>query len=176
MSCSNRGRLRTPWQAVLVIAALLGPGVAACTLSPVYAPTSGGRSVPLELAAIGIELPSGRVEQEVRNRLIFAFGNNAGVAERYKLRLTVSVTDNLVGVTRLAVSPSYSVDVAVAYELTEIATGTILTRGVARGTASYDRSNQGFANVRARIDAEDRGATVAADEIRLRIAAALSQR
>jgi LPS-assembly lipoprotein len=51
----------------------------------------------------------------------------------------------------------------------------VLTRGVAHGVASYDRSNQGFANERGRIEAENRGATSAADEIRLRIAAILSE-
>jgi len=51
----------------------------------------------------------------------------------------------------------------------------VIATGTARGSASYDRMNQVFANVRARIDAENRAAVAAADNIRLRVAAAVAR-
>lgn len=115
------------------------------------------------------------MEQEIRNRLLFSFNGGAEPAAqpRYDLHLTANVSEAPVGTTRINVAPSYSLAVAASYELTDIASQRIVTRGVARGVAAYDRSNQAFANTRARRDAEDRAAASAADEIRLRISAAL---
>ena len=59
--------------------------------------------------------------------------------------------------------------------MTKIGSNQILVRNTSRGTASYDRVNQDFANVRARIDAENRAAAVAADDIRLHLAAAVAR-
>lgn len=157
--------------------------MAGCTISPVYGPTAGGRIPTAELAAITISSPPtplndpivSRVEQEVRNDLVFAFtGGAAASPPRYTLRLNTIVNETLLGVTRIETAPSYSVHVAVSYELAEIKSGRIVARGVATGVASYDRFNQAFANTRARRDAEDRAASSAADDIRLRLAAALS--
>ena len=47
--------------------------------------------------------------------------------------------------------------------------------GASRGQATYDRTNQAFANVRARRDAEDRASAVVANDMRLRIATAATQ-
>lgn len=173
MSSSDRSGVRLGIAALVAAAAI---GLAGCTIAPVYGTGPTGRSITPELAAISIETPSGRVEQVVRNTLLFAFtGGGAAASPRYNLRLNVSTSETLVGVTRVAVSPSYSVDVAIAYELSDLRTRTVLTRGVARGVASYDRSNQGFANERAKREAEDRAAVSGADEIRLRIASDLAR-
>lgn len=162
--------------ALNLVALAIGLMLSGCTLTPLYAPSASGPLVAPQLASIGIEAANGRVEQEVRNQLFFAFtGGGPAAQARYLLRLTVSISENLVGVTRLRVSPSYSLDVAVSYDLSELSSNTILTRGVVHGVAAYDRSNQGFANARAKRDAEDRAAASAADEIRLRIAAALAR-
>ncbi len=154
---------------LLVLAAF----VAGCV--PVYNTTAPSGSVPARLAAIAIEPPAGAIEQEVRNRLIFAFTGGGNPAPPiYTMRLSTAVSETLLGVTPIATAPSYSINVSVSYELTEIATGRIVTRGVARGAAAFDRSNQIFANTRAREDAELRAAGAAADDIRIRIAAALA--
>jgi LPS-assembly lipoprotein len=174
MSWSDRTRRRLGIAAAAVV---IGVSLGGCTFAPVYGTNPAtGRSIMPELAAITIETPSGRVEQVVRNALLFAFtGGGPAASPRYNLRLSVSTAETLVGVTRIAVAPSYSVDVAVAYEFSDLRTRTVITRGVARGVASYDRSNQGFANERAKREAEDRAAASAADEIRLRIAADLAR-
>jgi LPS-assembly lipoprotein len=51
----------------------------------------------------------------------------------------------------------------------------VIYSGSASGTAVYDRTLQSFANLRAGRDAEIRVARTLADEIELRVAAALTQ-
>jgi LPS-assembly lipoprotein len=152
---------------------MVGLALAACM--PVYGTSPVAGPVPARLAAIAIDPPANEIEQEVRNNLIFAFTGGGNPAPPiYNLRLSTNVSETLLGVTPIQTAPSYSINVAVAYELSDIATGRIVVRGVARGVASYDRSNQIFANTRARTDAELRAAGAAADDIRIRVAAALA--
>jgi LPS-assembly lipoprotein len=62
------------------------------------------------------------------------------------------------------------------YRLLPIAGGAPAASGVAFVTASYDRTSQRFANLRAARDAEIRSARSLADQIRTRLAADLSRR
>jgi LPS-assembly lipoprotein len=160
------------WAAAPLAVAL---ALSACNVSPLYGPTLEGRPLAVDLAAVSIQAPDGRVEQVITNKLIFDFtgGAESTVAPRYDLRVTANVSEAPIGTTRISVAPSYSVAVAASYELTDVASQRIVARGVARGVSAYDRSNQAFANTRARRDAEDRAATSAAEDIRLRVSAAL---
>jgi LPS-assembly lipoprotein len=149
--------------------------LSACNVSPLYGPTLEGRPLAADLAAIAIQTPATRVEQVITNKLTFDFtgGAQSAVAPRYDLRVSANVSEAPIGTTQISVAPSYSIAVAAAWELTDVGTQRIVARGVARGTSAYDRSNQAFANTRARRYAEDRAATSAAEEIRLRFSAAL---
>jgi LPS-assembly lipoprotein len=160
------------WAAAPLAVAL---ALSACNVSPLYGPTLEGRPLATDLAAIAVQPPESRVEQVITNKLIFDFsgGAQSAVAPRYDLRVTATVAETPIGTTRISVAPSYSLAVVAAYELTDAASQQIVARGVARGLSAYDRSNQAFANTRARRDAEDRAATSAAEEIRLRVSAAL---
>ena len=88
--------------------------------------------------------------------------------------MRVTSADARLGFERDETAPAYSVTVTVAYQLKEIATGKVILRSINRGVASYDRSNQAFANQRAQIDAQNRAAQSVADDIQLRLAAALA--
>jgi LPS-assembly lipoprotein len=162
----------------IIRATTLAVGIAAlsaCTISPVYGPTPGGEALAAAFAAIEVAPAQDRITQVVRNALLFDFTQGGEPASpRYSLSLSVNVAEAPLTVTDIETAAAYSVEVAVAYELSELDTAEIVTRGVARAEASYNRSNQGFANVRARRDAEDRAAAAAAEDIRIRIAAALA--
>lgn len=168
MSSSDRGRraiLMAPLAAALGLAALT-----ACTVQPLYAPTAAGTSVSRDLSGIVIDEVGDRVAQQVRNKLIFTLGaNNPAVAPTYRMTLTVSSVVNALGVTPVETAPAYSVTVSATYEVTALATGDIVVRGTARGTASFDRVTQIYANTRAQLDAENRAAGLAADKIRVRL-------
>ncbi|WEK51044.1 MAG: LPS assembly lipoprotein LptE [Candidatus Kaistia colombiensis] len=158
-----------------LVALALGVLAAGCTVQPIYMTIANGPNVAADLSAISVEDVSDRVGQEVRNNLIFGFtGGGASAPPRYELTMRVTSADARLGFERDETAPAYSVTVTVAYQLKEIATGKVILRSINRGVASYDRSNQAFANQRAQIDAQNRAAQSVADDIQLRLAAALA--
>jgi LPS-assembly lipoprotein len=168
----NRGRGRQSGAAaIMAFAAVLF--LSACTVQPVYGPAPGGAAVSQTLRSIAIEPVDTRVGQVVRNRLLFFFtGGDAPVDPQYHMTLRVTSTETALGITREGTAPVYSVTVTASYTLYKIGSDEIVLRETARGTASYDRYSQNFANIRALRDAENRAAEVAASEIRLRVATA----
>lgn len=154
--------------------------LAGCTVHPVYMPvetaTKDGLKSNVDLSAITVSAATTRVGQEVRNNLLFAFtGGKAAPPPRYVLNIDVANSEERLGFAKDETAPAYQVSVQVKYELRTIADDRLLGRSVSTGLATYNRSNQNFANVRARIDAENRAAESVADEIRLRIALAIAK-
>ena len=157
---------------VRAVALLSTVGLAACTVTPLYSAGPEGASVRTELAAIAV-LPAGdRLTQIVRNELVFVFGTDQTPRDSiYELSLSASsgegpnVPAANVALVRLSVT--------VRYALIEVESGDVVTSGTASADTSYHLSNQGFANLRAREDAEARAARAAADKIRLEVATAL---
>jgi LPS-assembly lipoprotein len=187
MSSSDRGQDLTRASATVrrwasgvrggLAALALGLLASACTVQPVYMPIAQGPQVAADLSAISIQDVNDRVGQQVRNNLIFGFtGGGTAASPRYDLALRVTSREARLGFERDETAPAYSVTVTVTYELKEISSGKVILRSLNRGVASYDRSNQAFANQRARIDAEDRAAQSVAEDIQLRLAAALATR
>jgi LPS-assembly lipoprotein len=168
--CRKPRRQLGPAALLAVVASLW---LSACTVQPVYGSKPGGESVERTLRSIAIESVDSRVAQEVRNKLIFYLTGGGEVADPlYRMRLRVASSETALGINREGSAPVYSVSVTVSYSLTKIGSDDIILRETARGTASYDRSNQNFANIRAKLDAENRAAAQAADEVRIRVAAA----
>ena len=170
MSLSDRpGRLR-----VLAIVCALAV-LAGCNVRPLYGTVGprAGAAASEDLAAIDIEQASDRVEQVLRNELVYMFqrGGNAAPA-RYHLRMIVDVTKSSVAVEELSDVPAaYLMQMTTSFALTEIGSGRTLLTGSSFANASYDFSNQRFSNQRAAREAEDRAAKVVADDIHTRIAA-----
>ena len=176
MSSSERGwcaRLsgRLPPPTIALAAALM---LAACTIQPLYGPAPSGKAVPDTLAALDIVPVTTRVAQEVRNQLVADLGAGAATPV-YKLSLAVASSDGALGVAAVEAAPVYTVTVSATFEVRSVATGDLVLRGTSRGTASYDQVSQLYANARARIDAENRAAVLAADDIRIRLSAAAAQ-
>lgn len=161
--------LKSPVLAIFALAVLL----AACNIRPVYGPNSGyGVSdVAEELSAIAIDKAPDRVSQELRNRLIFTFNHGRSVAQkRYQLAFSLAESDDAIAIEERSGAPaSYRLTVTVKYRLIDTQTNTPMTAGTIRASASYDRSSQSFANIRARRDAENRAAVSAADDITARL-------
>ncbi len=150
--------------------------LSACTVQPLYAPSPSGAAVTTKFAEVTIDPVDTRVAQVVRNKLIFDLDGGADpTTPLYRMTLIVTSAESALGVTPIETAPAYSLTVSATYEVTSLATGQIVLRGTSRGTASFDRITQEYANTRARIDAEDRAATQAADDIRIRLAAAAAK-
>lgn len=168
MSSSDRpGRLR----ALLVVAALTL--LAGCNIRPLYGTVGASAPAQEELAAIDIEPAKTRVEQVLRNELIFMFQRGGEAAPtRYRLKMILNQSESAVAVEELADVPAaYLLQITASFVLTDAATGQTLLTGSTFANASYDFSSQRFANLRAAEDAEDRAAKTIADDIRTRIAA-----
>jgi LPS-assembly lipoprotein len=175
MSSLDRVRPNRLRAALFVLAAA---SLAACTVQPVYAPqySLGATGKSDSLTKVAIDPVNDRVAQVVRNKLMFGLNGGPTVADPvYRLRLVTSEIEVPLGVSNIEAAPTYSITVAVTYELTRVGGSQILLRSTSRGSASYDRVNSAFANTRAKIDAENRAAGVVADDIRLRIAAAAAR-
>jgi LPS-assembly lipoprotein len=176
---SSFDRAARHWRgAARVVAFALAAGlVSACTIQPVYAPVAGAGSTAAALRGIAIDPVNDRVSQVVRNRLLFGLaGGTNNTQPVYQMHLVVTDSEAALGIGATGASPTNSVTVGVTYEVTRIGTkDVVVARNTVRASASYALVNQSFANTRAKIDAENRAATSAADEIRIRVAAALAK-
>ncbi|WP_421725635.1 LPS assembly lipoprotein LptE [Bauldia sp.] len=176
MSSSDRGYRISRRAGIRGLAAALVAGMlGACTVQPLYGPAAGGGTVQSTLTRIAIAPVKDRVSQQVRNNVLFQLTGGKTVGDPlYRMKLTVTSREVGLGITNIDSSPVFSVRLAATYEVTNIASGEQLVRGTARTSASYNRSNQAFANTRAKIDAENRAAAEAAREISTRVAAAVA--
>lgn len=182
---------KAPWRRAgrIAVAVLVAAAVAGCQVRPLYstAPTITGTDVAVDLSSIAIKPARSRYSQEVRNHLIFLFGNGTGepATPRYTLDLTVTKLKETAAVVQIADEnePSAAnITLTGDYILTdnqipsgEKVTNVVLT-GTRRITASYDVPRQEFAAVRAERDADNRAARELAELLRLAIAQDLSVR
>jgi LPS-assembly lipoprotein len=152
------------------LASLLALALNGC-IHPLY----GTNGVDAQLAQIEVAPIPDRVGHYLAEELKFETnGSGASPVPRYKL--TITTTESLGGLIvnlHSLTSDAAALTLTANYSLVEIEGGKEVTNGKASATASYDRSQQRFANVRAARDAEIRAATVLADQIRTRIGIAL---
>lgn len=161
-----------------VVAAVLSLASGGC-LRPLYGPTASGQPLAAAMAAVDVEPVQSAAGQErlghyLRSELTFNLdGSGQPSPKRYRLAMTASErvqTPIVNSVTGRA--DSATVMVAVVYKLTAV-DGRTVAEGTAQSSASYDRTSQRFASVRAARDAEIRLARVLADQIRTRLSTAL---
>ncbi|ANL30101.1 lipopolysccharide assembly LptE family protein [Rhizobium phaseoli] len=149
--------------------------LSACQVRPLYSESSG---VTEKLSSVGFSDASGRVEQQVRNRLIFLASRGAGEAANpqyhVELRATSSVADTLLRQSG-DTSRAGRVTVTVTYTLSAVADGRVIKAGSRQTTALVDFSEQEFAKQRAIRDAENRAADQTAEFVGADLAAALSR-
>ena len=154
-------------------------GLTAC-FTPLYGPTASGAPMREVLAAVEVDPISTALDHEymghvLRNELAFELdGSGRPAPKRFRLAITLSQsvsTPVIDSATGRADSASL---VGNASFTLKAADGRVLTTGTATGSATYDRSAQRFADVRASRNAEERLGKLLADQIRTRIAAVLS--
>jgi LPS-assembly lipoprotein len=157
---------------------LLAAPLAGC-IQPLYGPlANGGGSVAAEMQAIQIEPIKDRLGHYLENELIFAFnGTGSQVPPRYRLFVTiVESTQTPLIDTVTGQASAANILVVANFRLEHASGGTPIYKDTATVVASYDRTTQRFASVRAARDAEIRDAERLADQIRTRIAAVLATR
>lgn len=157
-----------------VAALALATPLAGC-LTPLY---GGGSGVVAELQAIAVDPVPERLGHTLHDELLSDL-NGTGASPRPKYRLALDAHERVQTalvdiVTRRASNATVVVDID--YVLTPVDGGPPVAVGTVTSAASYNRSEQRFANIRAARDAEIRDAKVVADEITQRLAAALATR
>jgi LPS-assembly lipoprotein len=105
--------------------------------------------------------------------------NGSGESPPPKYRLTIKLTQSSRAATiesQIATADAATVIGDARFDLTRIENGALIYTGSASASAVYDRFFQSYANLRAARDAEIRIARELADEIALRVGAALSEK
>ncbi|MGQ0443684.1 MAG: LPS assembly lipoprotein LptE [Beijerinckiaceae bacterium] len=145
---------------------------------PLYGPLGSGGDVASELQAIAVEPIHNRLGHYLGNELIFGFnGTGSQVPAKYRLFVTETEYGQNPLLDTVSGYPSAAnVVVNADYRLMLAGGGEPIAKGKATVVASYDRTSQRFSNLRAARNAEIRDAKRLADEIRIRVAAALAAR
>lgn len=156
----------------LAILTSIGLSLGGC-LQPLYGPQLQGRA-GTPLSAISVEPIDGFIGHELKNQLDFALTGGVPAPQKFRLRIN---TRQAIGGTIVDVqtgrAQTATLTVTADYVLEDAATGDPISRGSVLGSASFDRTQQRFASVRAGRDAETRAARMITDILRARLAAAL---
>jgi len=174
---SDRFLRRIGFVSGLVMLAFL----AGCQVRPLYSEASGTGE---RLAAVGFSQPQNRIDQVVRNHLVFLTSGGAGESTRpaYDVKLSAKSTATSIlddededNVSSTGVPVPGRVQVEAIYTLTRVSDGQVLKSGKRDVVSLIDVSGQGFAKLRAIRDAENRAARELAEFIRAEIAIALAR-
>jgi LPS-assembly lipoprotein len=157
-------------------ALLMAFGLAGC-FQPLYGEASHPGLVD-DLKAVEVAPIKDRIGHYLGDDLISKL-NGSGETPAARYRLAITVTENSQTPTvssQINAANAATVIGKATFTLTKIDGGAVVYKGEATSAAVYDRSLQGFANLRAARDAEIRIARALADEIALRVAAALGEK
>jgi LPS-assembly lipoprotein len=138
-----------------------------CQVHPLYSSVS-----PETVASIRFSPATNRIEQTVRNKLIFLMGSNTESAAnaRYDIALAIggSATSYLLSTARAETYPGRLI-MEGSYTVKDAKTGDIVHKGRQSLVALRDFTKQQYANIRTTRDAEDRAAQEMAERIRAEI-------
>ncbi|WP_337267766.1 LPS assembly lipoprotein LptE [Oryzifoliimicrobium ureilyticus] len=150
--------------------------LASCQVRPLYSESSG---VVEKLKAVEFSAATTRIEQEVRNRLIFLASGGAGEPAKadytVELHARSDVTETLLLAQISDDSRAGRVTVSVDYTLKSKTDGRVIKAGNRYATALVDFTEQQFAKQRAIRDGENRAAREAAELVGADIASALGR-
>jgi LPS-assembly lipoprotein len=151
---------------------LAGPALASALLAGCagFQPLYGAEGVTPKLAAIEVQQPNGRLGFLMHDYLTDSFTRDPDQKPVYRLSYANRETRVPRGINVSNIATEYEVDLATTYTLTEIATGTVVTRGVVKVNVTYDVENQPYAALSEAQDGERRAAEQAADRLRLELA------
>jgi LPS-assembly lipoprotein len=161
-------------RALAGLAALVGLG--GC-FQPLYG-EAAHPGLTEELRAVQVAPIPERIGHYLGDDLISRM-NGSGESPTAKYLLTIKLIQSTKSATiqsQIATADAATVTGEAKFDLTRIENGALIYTGSASASAVYDRFFQSYANLRAARDAEIRIARVLADEIALRVGAALSEK
>lgn len=178
---SRLGRLaRAPLAARMALVCALSGALAGC-FQPLYAENStvGGPALMDKFRDVDVIEIRGRLGNDLRNDLIFAFTGGSGNPKGAPLQLIVAVdTSSSTAIVNSSsgLPENQVIRVTANWRLVKTTDDlkkpvVIVTTGAASGTATIDTSDQRFANYSATMDAEKRAARSVADQIKAQLGA-----
>jgi LPS-assembly lipoprotein len=170
-----------PRHGLAVLSVLAVAALSAGCIRPLYGPENAsvtGGSVRATLASIDVPMIPNRLGHTLRNELVFLLEgrDNPDAVRRYRLQIAVteSVSATIVNST-LQRADAATVSAIASYSLVLVESGAPVTAGSVSAQASYERSTQRFASLRAARDAQQRVARLLAEQIHYQLAGKLSQ-
>lgn len=163
-----RMRLHPACVAAAALAAALALG--GC-IHPLYG-TSGGKDIAAEMRAVAVDPIPERIGHYLGNDLTFALHGGGGeITPKYHLIVTTTegVQTALVDSVQGRATAGTLVTNAI-YRLVAANGTAVLTSGTITSIATYDRSEQRFANLRAAVNAEVRNSGTIADQLKTKLA------
>ncbi len=171
--------------------AACGLFLAGCGFHPLYAvPDMPDGSMQKHLQSVYVEPVPDRLGFEMRNQLIDLLdgkGEPAGAA--YRLRVSLTQKSAAIGVQSQRIPPDcldpscptqtaitrYNDTLIAEYELVEVKTNTVVTKGIETGLTSYNVLASPYATLAVQQDADQRAAEDIADRIRIDLAVYFAQ-
>jgi len=157
------------WKFKLSVAGLALMLLSGCQATPLYGSSSN------QTQSVSVSVADSRVEQTVRNELVLGFG---GEQSESTYRLELNATSGVSGILPGGVDNEFSAartTVTASYILKTVATGETVKSGSRFADAQLDLPSQQFAQVRAKLEAEDRAARAVAALVRADVASALAR-
>lgn len=156
-----------------VVLLAVGLALAGCNARPLYGTDAQGGSVAFAMANISIPTQDTRAGQLVRNELLSSFSSTGGA--QYALRLMPSEKTSSISSLSGQKLERHRYSLNVKYELVTVSGGKVVNEGASFSNVSYDTLQQPIADLQAAENARARAAREVAEDIRLRVAAMLSQ-
>ncbi len=162
------------YQKMILIGLALSLG--ACSYQPLYGISAAGSRVTNQLSSIAVEPQNTRTGQLIRNELLSSIGDEGGKFPKYRLGFTTSANDNdtVKAFSSDVLRKSYQLNVK--YTLSETSNGKIVHKGNTFAHVSYDKTAAPFSDYQAQINAQERAAKEAGNDIRTRLAAFFATR
>jgi LPS-assembly lipoprotein len=157
-------------------AALFALSLTGCGFHPLYGDWGSTAGTAEKLAAIYVEPIPEKLGYELRNTLIDLFdasgkpGNSA-----YRLRITLTTKSEGIAIQNDAAITRYNDTLNVNYELIDMATNTVITKGTETGLSAYNVVASPYATLVAQQDADARAAEDIAYRIRTDLAVFFAQ-
>ncbi len=148
----------------------------ACGYQPLYATRDDGSSVAGDLSRVSVQQQDTRVGQLVRNEFVQSTRPAGVEAEnRYFLKFATKGSSQTLIDTSDTVHRRLAYNLAADFHLVDASTQQTVFSGRAFSKVPYDRLSASFANVQARVNAEEQAARQVGQEMRTRVAAYLSK-
>ncbi len=172
-SLKDKIRARRLMRGILTLALVLP--VSAC-FQPLYGPALlGSAEGSSQLANIEVADIPDRMGHFLHAELQFQLGGGKiTTAPLYRLEVKTRASTQVAIVNRNTDRADSASQLVFADYVMYAKDGSIFTSGSVSAVASYDRSSQQFANLRASRNAEERNAKLLAEQIKIRVAAALA--